>query len=100
LSERSPARAPAPAGGRLSAVRGEPPPATAKLCLNYLGGYRNGVSFVLAGLDVVEKAKLIEDTFWPLVGGGESFAETAVSLVRSDREDPATHEAAARTSTC
>jgi len=79
---------------RVSGVRGEPPPATAKLCLNYLGGYRNGVSFVLAGLDVVEKAKLIEDTFWPLVGGRESFAETAVSLVRSDREDPATNEAA------
>ena len=52
------------------------------------------MSFVLAGLDIVEKAKLIEDTFWPLVGGRESFAETAVSLVRSDREDPATNEAA------
>ncbi|HBH01633.1 MAG TPA: exopolyphosphatase, partial [Candidatus Rokubacteria bacterium] len=79
---------------RVSGVRGEPPPATTKLCLNYLGGYRNGVTFVLAGLDVVGKAKLIEDTFWPAVGGRERFAETAVSLVRSEREDPETNEAA------
>ncbi|OGL10872.1 MAG: exopolyphosphatase [Candidatus Rokubacteria bacterium RIFCSPLOWO2_02_FULL_72_37] len=84
----------APDRVRVSGVRGEPPPPTTKLCLNYLGGYRNSVTFVLAGLDLVEKAKLVEDTLWPAVGGREAFAETAVSLVRSDREDPETNEAA------
>jgi hypothetical protein len=78
----------------VSGVRGEPPPPTAKLCLNYLGGFRNSVTFVLAGLDIPEKAKLIEDTFWPLVGGRAAFAETHVALVRADREDPESNEAA------
>jgi hypothetical protein len=75
-------------------VRGEPPPPTAKLCLNYMGGFRNSLTFVLTGLDIAEKAKLIEDTFWPLVGGKEAFAEAHVALVRSDREDPESNEAA------
>jgi hypothetical protein len=79
---------------RVSGVRGEPPPPDTKLCLNYVGGYRNSMTFVLTGLDIPDKAKLVEDTFWPLVGGRERFAETAVSLVRSDREDPESNEAA------
>jgi hypothetical protein len=79
---------------RVSGVKGEPPPPDTKLCLNYVGGYRNSMTFVLTGLDIPEKAKLIEDTFWPLVGGRERFAETAVSLVRSDREDPESNESA------
>lgn len=79
---------------RVSGVRGEPPPPDAKLCLNYFGGYRNSMTFVLTGLDIPAKAKLVEETFWPLVGGREAFAETAVSLVRSDREDPESNEAA------
>ncbi|MBI2016219.1 MAG: DUF1446 domain-containing protein [Candidatus Rokubacteria bacterium] len=75
-------------------VRGEPPPPTSKLCLNYMGGFRNSLTFVLTGLDIAEKAKLIEDTFWPLVGGKEAFAEAHVALVRSDREDPESNETA------
>ena len=79
---------------KVTGVRGEPPPPTTKLCLNYTGGYRNGMTFVLTGLDIPEKAKLIEDTFWPLVGGREAFAEAHVSLVRGDREDPDSNEGA------
>ncbi len=79
---------------RVTGVKGEPPPATTKLCLNYFGGYRNSLTFVLTGLDIPEKAKLIEDTFWKLVGGRERFAETAVSLLRTDREDPDSNESA------
>jgi hypothetical protein len=79
---------------RVSGVRGEPPPPDTKLCLNYFGGYRNTMTFVLTGLDIPEKAKLIEDTFWGMVGGRERFAEVAVSLRRSDQEDPESNEAA------
>src|SRR5262249_3973776 len=79
---------------RVSGGRGEPPPPTAKLCLNYAGGFRNRVTFALTGLDIPEKAKLIEDTLWKLVGGRERFAETAVSLVRHDRDDSETNEGA------
>ena len=79
---------------RVSGVKGEPPPPDTKLCLNYFGGYKNTMTFVLTGLDIPEKAKLIEDTFWGMVGGRERFAEVAVSLRRSDQEDPESNESA------
>src|SRR5438445_2226348 len=77
---------------RVFGVRGEPPPPTTKVCINYLGGHRNTVTFVLAGLDVEEKARLAEATLWKLVGGRDRFAETSVQLVRSDRLDPRTND--------
>ena len=79
---------------RVSGVRGEPPPPTAKVCINHLGGFRNSVTFVLAGLDIEEKARLAEETLWELLGGKQRFAETHVSLRRSDRPDPRSNEQA------
>jgi hypothetical protein len=76
----------------VSGIKGEPPPATTKVCINYLGGYRNQMTFVLAGLDVEAKARLAEETLWTLVGGRDQFAETHVRLVRSDRTDPTTND--------
>ena len=77
---------------RVSGVKGEPAPPTTKVCINYLGGYKNGMTFVLAGLDIAEKARLAEDTLWELVGGRDRFAETSVRLVRSERLDPSTND--------
>lgn len=79
---------------RVWGVRGEPPPPTAKLCLTYEGGYRNTVTFVIPGLEVEAKARRLLETFWALVGGPEAFAETDVQLLRTDREDPPSNEAA------
>jgi hypothetical protein len=79
---------------RVSGVRGEPPPPTTKVCINYLGGYRNSMTFVLAGLDIPAKAETAEQTLWTLLGGKERFAETHVQLVRSDRPDPRTNDEA------
>jgi hypothetical protein len=73
-------------------VRGEPAPPTTKVCINYLGGYKNRMTFVLTGLDVEEKARLAERTLFSLVGGRERFAETSVVLERGDHADPATNE--------
>jgi hypothetical protein len=75
-------------------VKGEPPPPTTKLCINHFGGYKNSMTFVLAGLDIEAKARLAEDTLWRLVGGKEQFAETHVSLRRGDRPDPNSNEEA------
>ncbi|MEO2034182.1 MAG: acyclic terpene utilization AtuA family protein [Planctomycetaceae bacterium] len=47
---------------RLSEIRGEPAPADVKVCLNYLGGFRNQMTLVLTGLDIKEKADLVERT--------------------------------------
>ena len=79
---------------RASDIRGEPPPATAKVCINYLGGYRNSVTFVLTGLDIDAKAELAASTLLRAVGGREQFAEVAIDLVRHDRPDPGTNEEA------
>jgi hypothetical protein len=73
---------------RVYGVKGEPPPPTTKVCINYVGGYKNSMTFVLAGLDIEAKARLAEDTLWRLVGGRERFSEVDVRLVRSDRADP------------
>ena len=67
-------------------VRGEPPPPATKVCLNYQGGFKNSVTFLLTGLDVEEKAKLAEDTMWASLGGRERFAETQVSLHRASEK--------------
>jgi hypothetical protein len=77
---------------RVSGVKGEPPPSTTKVCINYLGGHKNSMTFVLAGLDVEEKAQLAEETLWKLVGGRTRFADTHVHLVRSDRHDPVSND--------
>jgi hypothetical protein len=79
---------------RVSGVQGEPPPPTTKVCINYLGGYKNAMTFILTGLDIDAKARLAEDTLWTLVGGKERFAETSVRLIRSDRPDPRSNEEA------
>ncbi|MCC6763221.1 MAG: DUF1446 domain-containing protein [Deltaproteobacteria bacterium] len=75
-------------------IKGEPPPPTTKVCVNYFGGYKNSMTFVLAGLDIEEKARLAENTLWTLVGGRERFAETRATLRRGDRPDPGTNEEA------
>jgi hypothetical protein len=78
----------------VSGVRGEPAPDTTKVCLNYLGGFRNTMTFVLTGLDIEAKAKLAEDTLFATLGGKESFGEVSVKLTRSDKKDPASNEEA------
>jgi hypothetical protein len=80
---------------RVSEVKGEPPPKTTKVCMNYAGGLRQSFSLKLTGLDIEEKAALAERTIWAAIGGGrEGFEETHVELIRSDHDDPATNEEA------
>ena len=75
-------------------IKGEPAPPTTKVCINYFGGYKNSMTFILCGLDIEEKARLAEDVLWELVGGRERFAETRVSLQRADRPNPGRNEEA------
>ena len=76
---------------RISDVRGLPGPEHAKVAVNYEGGWRN----TMTGLDVERKAEVAERTLWSLVPGGrEAFDEVEVHLVRNDRPDPPTNEAA------
>ena len=84
----------APDRVRVSGVRGEPAPDTTKVCINYLGGFRNTMTLVLTGLDIEEKAKLAEETLFAELGGKEQFDAVDVKLTRSDKEDPESNEEA------
>lgn len=84
----------APDRVRISRVRGEPAPRDAKVCINYLGGYRNGMTFVLTGLDVEEKAKLVRRSLFAALGGEERFASVDVRLIRTDKQDAPSNEEA------
>jgi Acyclic terpene utilisation family protein AtuA len=78
---------------RVHGVRGRPGPDTLKVAINYVGGYRNSMTFVLTGLDIEQKAALAERTLWSMIPGGrESFDEVDVKLRRTDRPDPATND--------
>ena len=88
LSEDGPDRV------RVSGVRGEPAPDSLKVCINYLGGYRNTMSFVLTGLDIEAKAALAEAALFEQLGGRDRFSEVDVRLIRTDRPDAPTNEEA------
>lgn len=80
---------------RIDGVRGEPPPRLLKAGITRLGGWRNEVVFVLTGLDVDAKARLVreqvEDAF---ARAGARPAEVRWELARTDRADAATQETA------
>ncbi len=85
----------APDRVRISATRGEPAPATLKVSMNYQGGYRNGFTFCLTGLDIEEKAALLERQIWSAFPGGKDhFEQARVQLMRTDKADPESNEAA------
>lgn len=75
-------------------VCGEPPPTSTKVCINCLGGYRNAMTVVLTGLDIDEKARIVEKTLFETLGGKDQFEVADVQLTRSDKEDPRTNEEA------
>ena len=79
---------------RLSGTRGSPPPPTAKVAINFLGGYRNTMTLVLTGLDIEEKAAWAEQELFGILGGREQFADVDVRLLRFDRPDAPTNEQA------
>jgi Acyclic terpene utilisation family protein AtuA len=79
---------------RISGVRGEPAPRQLKVCLNYLGGYRNSMTMVLTGLDIEAKARHAEELLFSVLGGRDRFAEVDVRLLRTDRPDAVSNEAA------
>ena len=70
---------------RIHGSRGEPPPPTLKVCLNHLGGFRNDVTFVLVGLDIEAKARLVREQLESALE--RKPTELVWRLLRTDRED-------------
>lgn len=78
----------------VSGCKGSSPPATHKVCINTLGGYRNGFEVLIAGLDIQAKAEILTETFFNNLGGKKQFDDVSVELIRSDKENPQTNEEA------
>ncbi len=84
----------APDRVRIDGVRGEPSPAETKVAINYAGGFRNSMTFVLAGLDRERKARMATEALFAKLGGTESFETANVQLIPSGVADPPTNESA------
>ena len=87
----------APAGPdrvAISGVRGSPPPATAKVAVNFAAGYRNTMTLVLTGLDIEAKAAWATEELFGVLGGREQFEEVDVRLLRFDMPDAPSNEQA------
>ncbi|MGW6982692.1 acyclic terpene utilization AtuA family protein [Streptomyces sp. NPDC054932] len=74
---------------RIGGVRGEAPPATLKVGVTRIGGWRNEVVFVLTGLDIDAKADLVKSQ---LAEALEPVADAVWTLSRTDHEDAPTEE--------
>src|SRR6266540_2126476 len=78
---------------RISGTRGHPAPPTSKVGIQLLGGYRNGVTLVLTGLDVDAKARVAVEALRPVL---DACAQADVQLLRTDKPNaPAGEEASA-----
>ncbi|WP_420716400.1 acyclic terpene utilization AtuA family protein [Streptomyces sp. H27-H1] len=75
----------------ISGTRGEAPPATLKVGVTRIGGWRNEVVFVLTGLDIEEKSALVREQLAPLLA---EVASAEWTLARTDHEDAPTEETA------
>jgi Acyclic terpene utilisation family protein AtuA len=84
----------APHRVRLTGTRGTPPPSTLKVCVNFLGGYRNTMTLVLTGLDIEEKAAWAQDELFVILGGKDQFHDVDVRLLRFDHPDAPSNEQA------
>lgn len=78
----------------VSGCKGSSPPPSHKVCINTLGGFRNGFEVLIAGLDIEAKAKILTETFFKNLGGKEQFDDVSIELIRSDKENPTCNEEA------
>ena len=79
----------------ITGVLGSPPPSTAKVCLNMLGGFRNSVEFILTGLDVDAKAAWVRAQMEDALGAGKTAPDTIDwQLDRTGHDDPVSQSAA------
>jgi len=65
---------------RISGTRGEPAPRQLKVSINYDGGFRNRMTFVLTGMDQRAKADWVSAALIDRLGGAESLAASGVGL--------------------
>jgi len=82
---------------RVFGIQGSPPPVTTKVCLNFVGGFRNDSELLITGLDQDEKVALlklqVEAALAAKAEQGFELPKLEWTFNRSDVTDPATQEA-------
>ena len=78
----------------LSGVRGLPPPPTTKVGINYHGGYRNSVTFVIPAPQFDRKADLAQAALWEALGGRDQFGSVDAQRIRPAGGEPRSNEEA------
>jgi hypothetical protein len=68
-------------------TRGEAPSELLKAGVLLATGWRNEVTLLVGGAGIEAKARLIDQAFWPTVGGKESFQLARTDLFRGDHPD-------------
>jgi len=80
---------------RISGAKGEAPPATLKVAMNEMGGYRNSFTVALTGLDVDAKAAFAQAAFWDACPyTADDFESCTSRVIHTNKPDPATQEEA------
>jgi hypothetical protein len=75
----------------VSGVRGEPAPDSLKVSINYVGGYRNTMTFAITGTEIEAKAEIARRQLFDAIGGEAAFDQVDVQLLRTDRPDAASN---------
>lgn len=83
----------------VSGVRGSPAPQDLKVAINYFGGYRNSMTLVLVGMDVVGKAALVENALRTELVGERQPEVLEFALAATGQPDAEANAEAAATLT-
>jgi len=78
----------------VSGTKGTPATNTAKVTINCMGGFKNTLSFLIAGLDIEEKAKILKDQFLQSVGGEKAFDKIDIQFFKTYNLNPEINEEA------
>lgn len=79
----------APDRVKIAAVCGSAPPNTTKVAMTGLGGFENATIFVLTGLDIAEKALVVEKTLRARLASITGIEEIRFDLIGAVSADPA-----------
>ena len=78
----------------VSGTKGTPATNTAKVTANCIGGFKNTLSFLIAGLDIEKKAKILKEQFLQSVGGEKAFDKLDIQFFKTQNLDPEVNEEA------
>ncbi|MEM6321745.1 MAG: acyclic terpene utilization AtuA family protein, partial [Bacteroidota bacterium] len=79
---------------QVSGTKGTPATNSTKMTINCLGGFKNTLSFLIAGLDIEEKARIFRHQFLESVGGEVAFDKIDIQFFKTYNLNPAVNEEA------